>query len=277
MSAWISLRRFSLYGCVFVSSNNCSLVIDVDGKQCNTDVDCAQHGLTGQCQANVCVPPVADTNGSCASDADCSGATPRCLFTTHACVSSSIGEQFICLPPSAAETETVHYQFNVRLSGSDLTKVPDNLVVQACALADVVCNDPLAVFTDAAGDGVVKFDLPWGQPVYFKVTSIGRTVFSYTSDISTQENPKVRDIFVPTRAFSDTFSDAGLTSGADPDKGSTLIQLEDCSGRPAGGVHFKVSPESGDDFYLHNSLPDSDASLTSYDERLDLATAGLPI
>ena len=275
MSAWILLRRFMLSSCMLLGVG-CSALINVDGKQCVMDSDCMQKGLAGQCEDNVCVPSEvqeADVNASCTSDANCSGVTPRCLLTTHACVSSSIGEQFACLLPPPAETETVHYQFNVRLS-VELTKAPENLVVKACEPGDVICRAPLDVFMDTAGDGLVQFELPKGKPVFFEVTSSGITVLSYTSNISELDNPKVRDVFVPTMAVSDSFSDTGLTASVDPDKGTAIIQLEDCGEQPASGVHFKLNPESGDDFYLQHSLPSFNATVTSYDEAIDIAYGG---
>jgi len=270
----VPINRFVSFSTVLLSVS-CSMLLDVDDKQCQVDADCTRKGLAGLCEGNVCVDVIApedEADTSCTSDADCRGATPRCLLSTHVCVSVSLGQQFVCFLPPPATTETVHYQFRVRLF-VDHDKAPENLVTKACETADVACNAPIAVFTDTTGDGVVEFDLPKGRPVYFEVTSSGITVLSYRSNLPEVDNPKIRDIWVPVMADIDSLS-AALNLQLDPLKGVVTLEVEDCTDRPATGVHFKHNPESGHSYYLQNSLPFPNGTVTSYDEVSNVAYGG---
>jgi len=269
MSTWIALRRVVLSSSMLMAG--CSALLNVDDQQCVTDSDCTQQGLAGQCEDHVCILAEASSS-SCIGDADCGGSTPSCLLTTQTCVSTGLSQQFNCSLPAPATTDTVHYQFNVRLF-VDRAKAPENLVTKACEVGDIACSAPVAVFTDTTGDGAVEFDLPKGRPVYFEVTSSALTVLTYMPTPPEVDNPKLRDILVPTTPVIESLASANNLP-IDPTKGITLLEIEDCTGRPAGGVHFTQNPESGNGFYFRNALPFANEVVTAYDEVSGVAYGG---
>jgi hypothetical protein len=256
----------------------CSALIDVDGKQCQTDTDCTQKQLAATCQSNVCVPPEgtsedaasADTT-SCNGDADCSGDTPRCLRSTHVCVSEGLDQQFACEWPEPSQKSTVHYSFNVRLFVMR-DKAPANLVVHACELGDIACMSPVAQFVDNTGEGAVELDLPVGVPVYFETKSEGLTVLTYVSTVP-EVDLVARDVFVPTQEvlMAQTML---LNTKFEPETGLTLIEVADCTDHAAAGVHVTQNPESGVGFYLKDNLPYRNEVVTIYDSVYDRAYAG---
>jgi len=243
---WLSFGRLTLSSCAWLSVG-CSALLDVDDKQCVTDADCTEKGLSGRCEDSVCI--VTD---------------------------SDLDQQFVCSADTPAMTETVRYQFNVRLF-FDRTKAPEHIVAKACEIADATCSTPVAV-TEGSSDGVVQFDLLKGRAVYFEVTtSSGLPVLSYTSEANppSVDNPKVRDVLVPTAAVAESLAGA-LDYAFDPLKGIVLLEVEDCADQPAAGVHFTENPDGEDviSFYFQNKLPFVGQTVTSYDDVNDWAYGG---
>jgi len=211
-------------------------------------------------------------NTACNGDADCSGSTPRCFLATDTCVSSELAQQFNCQLPTPAEGASVHFSFNVR-SFVERAKVPANLVVKACEVGDLQCMAPLVTFTDTEGTGAVELDLPPGVPVYFEITSEGLTVLVYFSFIPETDIQLVRNILVPTYDVI-TGLMRELNIAFSPENGIALVELEDCTGHTAAGIHIRQNPDSGESFYFKNNLPFRNEVLTSYDGVYDHAYGG---
>jgi len=264
-------------------SPGCSALIDVDGHQCQTDTDCTQNNLGATCQSNVCVP-APDTsstaNGaastdtlSCTGDADCSGDAPRCLVATDVCVSDELAQQFSCpLPAPAEAAATVRFSFNVRLF-VERANAPANLVVKACEVGDLKCMAPMKMFTDTEKTGAVELDLPPGVPVYFEITSEGLPVLVYFSLIPETDVTLTRNILVPTQEVIAALT-ATLNIPFSIENGITLIELEDCTGRTAAGVHVTQNPPSGDSFYFKSDQPFRNEVVTTTDDVYDHAYGG---
>jgi len=272
MLAWISLRRVVLLSSLLVVG--CSALLDVDDHQCTTDSDCTQRGLAGRCEDHVCVAPseTAESTAACVVDADCSGSTPSCLLASQTCVSARLDQQFSCSLPTPATTDTVHYQFNAHLL-VDQAKAPENLVAKACELGDVGCSAPVDTFTDTAGDGAVQFDLPKGEPVYFELTSSNALTVLVYRPTPPEVDLQLRDVFVATTPVLESLASANNLP-IDPTKGTTILEIEDCTGQPASEVHFTQNPESGSSFYYRNALPFANEVVTAYDAATGVAYGG---
>ena len=265
-------------------SSGCTQLIDVEGLQCKADVDCTSRTLGDKCVHNVCVTtPSSDacSGASCAdastdmpgctADEQCtSAAAPRCMHGE--CVASTVAERFLCSPDEASEEapETVHYSFQVVEFIS--RKAPQNLVVTACRSNDVTCDDPSARFEDAAGTGLVEFDLPYGFMGYFEVKSDALPALSYLTKPLKADRVD-RDLQVASDATVQALASvAGIPY--EPSKGIAMVEAFNCDATPAGGVHFLESKGSATPFYLVNHLPNSEVNLSVYDMNNNVADGG---
>lgn len=254
----------------------CNAIIDVTGKQCNTDTDCVSQKLGDSCVAHLCVDKSAmdgdaSMPGMCSKDEECKDKTPRCL--NGECVSSDIGDRWICPPDDTSQysSNTVKYTFHVLEFVS--RKPPKNLTVKACAQNDVACSPGTAQFEDTEGTGDVVLELPAGFLGYFSVHSSDTLdALSYlTKPLREDTNDRDLQVVAP-----DTLRLLALTSGVefDASKGLALVEAFDCAKMPAGGVHFTESKGSATPFYIVDRTPSKDATVSSYDPDNNVADGG---
>src|SRR5262245_32631795 len=99
----------------------CSVLIDVDEKQCDRSADCVSAKLGDRCVDHVCVSDHASNEtdagadagelpeGMCATDKQCGDEkAPRCMRGT--CVTSELAERWMCETPQEQKSSgTVHY------------------------------------------------------------------------------------------------------------------------------------------------------------------------
>jgi len=280
--------RQGFLGLVFVAlglsaSGGCSVLIgDVEGAQCNEDVECTQRQLGDKCEHHVCVScstaactgescADAGSTASCKLDAECKTASaPRCMHGE--CVAASVAERFLCSMDQVGElSETVHYTFQVIEFVT--RKAPENLVVLACRGNDVKCNDPSARFEDKAGTGLVELDLPFGFLGFFEVKSNNTMpALSYLTRALTSDT-RDRDLQV---ASATTVGALAMIAGVDYDetKGIAMVEAFDCNRKPADGVHFGESKGASTSFYLLNHVPNAELTSSVYDEMNNVADGG---
>jgi hypothetical protein len=261
---------------------SCSVLVNIDDKQCNVDTDCTSANLGDVCSDHVCVVASgcegnscnpADGgpgDGSCTTDRQCGGDTPRCMHGS--CVSSAVADRWLCTAtaPNATNNPTVSYGFHVV---DFLSKQPPkNIVVNACRNSDVACAEPVGKFTDTTGMGHAQFNLPSGFLGYFEINSDATPALLYVTKpiVKDAENRDVPVLQPSTVQL--TASVAKLPF--DKTKGLALLEAIDCSGKPAGGVQFKHSADSADQFYLVDQVPSTDATMTEYDETENTADGG---
>lgn len=257
-------------------------MIEVDGHQCDSHAQCVEADLGDRCENHVCVAvargctgddcgtSASAATGACASDRHCRDrAAPRCL--RGACVSDEVAERWICDPePEPTESGPVDYSFDVVEFRSG--KPPGNLVASACRSNDADCSDPLATFEDEAGTGQVRFELPSGFLGFIEVESDAMPALSYSSKpIRTDSIGRVLQVSAPSTVELLATID-GTT--VEPDKGIALIEAFDCSGTPAGGVHFEESRGTAHPFYIVNHTPNSDITTSVYDPENNVADGG---
>jgi hypothetical protein len=251
----------------------CSALVNVGGKQCESNAQCVSAKLGDRCENNVCVASGdvdgGKTGGTCMNDAQCGGDTPRCM-NSH-CVSNEIADRWLCSTEPAAQSGTiVHYSFHAVEFVSRAAAM--NIVASACLTTDAGCTAPVATFKDTKATGLVALDLPYGFLGFIQVTSDALPALSYLTKPLTKDTVD-RDLPVLSQSTLELLSSIiGLSF--DPTKGVALVDAFDCSGSPAGGVEISESRGTSTRFYVVDSAPSLDAMVTVYDSVANVADAG---
>lgn len=213
----------------------CSLLIDVDGKQCTTNEQCEALGADfsgAECVENVCVVP--SGNGG-------SGGGPS--------------DMLVCEVKETSKEPRVKYSFApIYVVGSE----PDDdtpFKISACLPADLDCAKPVYGPIDVNAGEPKDFLVPPGFQGYFYVTNpntVDGLVF--------MGRPIVQDtvgwnVTIPTPQLVQGF---GLATGEmiNPELGLIISVARDCDSMPIQGVKFANSKE-GLQFYFVNSFPDT--------------------
>jgi hypothetical protein len=266
----------------------CSALIDVSGVQCSTNDECIARELGNRCVDNVCVtttPAACQGSGcnnvpdagdsavnTCTIDAQCTRKNaPRCMRGT--CVAEDVAQRWVCAPqdpPPDAASDTIHYSFRVLEFVS--RAAPKNLRALACRSNDVSCGSPVASFEDTHNTGLVELDIPRGFLGFFEVRSDALTAYSYVSK-PLREDIMDRDLQVSAQSTVDLLASVDGTE-FDMSKGILLAEAFDCSGTPAGGIHFSESKATSRPFYIVNHVPNSDATVSVYDAENNVADGG---
>ncbi len=208
----------------------CSLTVEADRAQCETDADCSKRGVqfgSSQCVDSLCVD---DPRWSCMGRAP--AATPSGPFR--------VGLQLTDLVSQAP------------LGG---------LRADLCRKVDVACADPVTSVTSDR-DGRVTFDsveAAFSGYVSLSAEGIVPTLYFF--------NPPVdSDLDVPALSLSTSQSRGALLGqlGADTALGDVLLNSFDCAGKPASGISYTLSPSGSGaiPFYLSSGLPTRNAATT---------------
>jgi hypothetical protein len=213
----------------------CSLLINVDGKQCTTNEQCETLGAEfagAECVSNVCV--VKSGSGG-------SGGGPS--------------DTIVCDPQETSKEPAVKYSFApIYVVGSE----PDEdtpFQISACLPADLDCAKPVFGPVDVNAGEPKDFFVPPGFQGYFYIknpNTVDGLVF--------MGHPIVQDtvgwnVTIPTPQLVQGF---GLATGEtiNPDLGLIISVARDCEAMPIQGVKFANSKE-GLQFYFVNSFPDT--------------------
>lgn len=188
-----------------------------------------------------------------------------------ACVSEAIAERWLCPAPEAPQaSDSIRYSFQVLEFVSRMP--PANIVVLACRTQDVNCANPIAQFEDESGEGFVELTLPSGFSGFFEVRSDALTALSYLTKPLTRDLQD-RDLQVSSMSTLELLATLDNTV-FEPAKGLALVEAFDCTGTPSGGVHFQESKGTSKPFYIVNHIPNSDATVSVYDEVNGVADGG---
>lgn len=256
----------------------CSALIDVSGRQCETDIQCREQQLGDVCVDHVCIAAEQVTNGQvaanantrCVKESDCSGETPRCM--RGQCVSSAVAEMFLCRAPEAPPVGggTVKYSFTAVEYVSRMA--PGNITARACRGNDVRCVDAIAALRISQEDGTIEFELPRGFMGFFEVHSDAMPALSYlTKPILVDTVDRPLQLSSP-----ETFMSLAMLDGAEVDesKGMALLEAFDCKGTPVAGVHFESSEGGVRPFYIVNHVPNHDVTVSALDAVNNVADGG---
>jgi hypothetical protein len=259
---------------------SCTLLMGLSDKQCSTSSECVDSQLGDVCVNNICE----FTNGckgtacyendggvpSCETDRECSGtSTPKCM--KKGCVTNEVFEQWTCPSTDTATSETVSYGF--RVVDFVTRDPPMSVVVKACRNTDPYCSQPVDTFTDTGMTGNAMLTLTANFYGFFEVTSAEHIPALLYVTKPVLKNTMNRDVPVLTPSMVKLLA---MLAGFpyDATKGLALLEMIDCSGKPAGGVQFKSSRTAPDQFYIIDQTPSKDAELTEYDMTDNTADGG---
>jgi len=246
---------------------SCSLLVDADKEQCQSDEECVSAGLGNTCVRNICQGSVA---AACSVFSDCSTDAPVCV--AEEC--NSVRDAFFCAAETPAEAATVKYSFSVR-QFIEREKAPADVFVKACRVSDTDCTQQSAVatFRDETGSGDVELEVVKGLPVYFEVQSSGATVRTFDTGNATVDRT-LEHVLVPTEAEVALLAALAGVSFDFEKSGLALIEAIDCSGQPASGLTFTESTNQGLPFVFINHQPSGTERVTQYDPQYGRAFAG---
>ena len=257
----------------------CSALIDVSGRQCETDSQCHDRQLGDKCVDNICITaPEQTANGvqesvrrgeRCVKDTDCSGDTPRCL--RNACVSRGVAELFLCHQEAPA-IDSTPLKYSFRVVEYVMRAPPKNITARACWGNDVKCVEAIQPIRISPDTGIVEFELPRGFLGFFEVHSDAMPALSYLTK-PIQVDTVDRDLQLSS---PETFMTLAMLDNAEVDasKGVALLEAFDCTGTPVGGVHFETSVPGVRPFYIVNNVPNSQVSVSSLDPVHNVADGG---
>jgi len=278
----------AIWFCV-CSLSGCSLLINVDHDQCREQSDCAKLGLLGSCVQGVCAlasPQTCDGGAACSSSSDAQdGATQcaadhPCALSTDACfkaqcAAASDVQSFICSAPPVTGASAANSVVPVTMHVQEIVSQapPRGLVATACRTSDLTCADPVATWIDNRTSGDVVLQLPSGFDGFLQIVSEDTLAGLYflTQPLSAALRVDTVELIAPT-TLTTLFGVTG--SAPDATKGLVVLQLFDCGGNPAAGVHFEESKTDGTPFYFVNSLPNTDSQLTVRDDASNQAWGG---
>lgn len=206
---------------------------------CMQDAECARLVA---CEL-ACAPLDDDCLGLCELAHPSGVALERALgdCTAAKCAASCIAPQWTCLEnpvaPGPPPPITVTFSFSDYNSGKGI----EGLSIVGCAFKDHACTAPMvpAVTTDARG--YARLSLPNGFGGYIQVSGIAY------GDILVFLPTSTRDMAIAWPLPTQIAADAAIRMIAPPDAqdGALIAIAHDCSGSPAGGVHFTLSPSAG--------------------------------
>jgi hypothetical protein len=237
----------------------CQLLISVDTPQCDTDRDCVS--LFG-------------SNYLCGSDGVCIAKNVYGKKTADAAVKTAktkddsrwecIGEDKESV--GAEDGKTVKVSFSVLEFTTKTT--PNGLVGKACLLDDLKCESPVVKEVVPDSDDMLTFVLPHGFDGYFELNasnimpSVMYRNYPYTDD----------DSFAGATLISPTIAEMMVSSGkaeSDDPNGIVILEVYDCQGDPADGIHFeKMDGHDDHAFYYNGALPDSNMESTTVNTEL---------
>ena len=248
------ITRLFLPSCLAGLLASCSVLIDVDGKQCTKNQDCAALGpaFSGSvCEQSLCIKPTDTSGGEAGGPAD----------------------PLVCEPTELSTEPTVKYSFApVFAPGAEPTE-PKPFSIKACGQLDLTCEHPVFGPLDVNAGEPQDFLVKPGFAGYFEIKNpdtidgllfLGRPVNQDTVGWNvTMPTPAV----IAGLAFA-TGEDVSL------DLGFILSVARDCSGALLEHVAFNSS-KGGLGYYFVMNLPDT--SLTETGPQGAAGYANVPI
>jgi hypothetical protein len=249
----MATRSFIVLGIVATTAS-CSVLIDVDDKQCELAQDCAARGfLNAECRENLCVP-IDDAMGGAGGDAGQSDEGGAGAMTSN---------PLMCEAKTATPDTTVKFTFAPLFASPP--ENPKPFIVKACQQFDLDCKNPLFGPIDVEAGVPMDFEVPVGAAGtgfigYFDITNEATLHGLYFMG---------RAITVDTMGWAVRMPDAETVQNlgffaqqdVDPNLGIVLSVTRDCEQLPLQGGTFSSSA-GGDVFYIVNDLPNVNTTVT---------------
>ena len=243
--------------CLTALAAGCSVLIDVDGKQCETNADCASLAASSgglECRQNLCLAVEAGQG-----DGGAAGATSS--------------DPLVCETRETSTEPTVKYSFAPIFAQAP--SEPKPFSIKACLQLDLACEAPVFGPLDVNAGEPQDFEVPPGFTGYFEITNpdtLGGLLF--------MGRPVVQDtvgwnVTMPT---PEVVAQLALATGkdVDPELGLILSVARDCDALALAGVTFTSTEESTSlGYYFVNSLPNT--ALTKTGTQGAVGYANVPI
>jgi hypothetical protein len=223
----------------------CSVLIDVDGKQCEADADCVTRGFQGAvCSSNLCIAMAApDPGGGGQSGAGGAG--------------SGSDDPLVCnIEPSPEAT----VKFNFAPVFAVPPEVPKPFSIKACLSLDPDCESPVFGPIDVNAGEPQDFIVPKLFNGYFEISNPDTRTGLYFMGRAVAKDTIAWNVTVPN---DQTIAALGLAAGepVDLEKGVMIAVARDCNLLPLEGATFENS-EGGLRFYFYQTTPDPKATKT---------------
>jgi len=233
---WRALSTFKRCGAIvlvlpLVEVSGCSVLIDANRVQCNTDADCRPPG-SSTAQAS-CVSSVCEAN-------------PK-----WACLKDPAPK------PGGAGPFKVTMHFADLINKGPISGVKADL----CRKVDVSCGDPATTVTSDATGSISLDSVEAGFSGYVSLQSsaIVPTLYFFNPSIDRNQD-------IPSLSLSNSTARAGLLAqlGADTTRADVLLNASDCQGKPASGIGYELAPpvSGAIAYYLSSGLPTHNSTAT---------------
>lgn len=238
------VQRFFFPVSFAVLAAACSVLIDVDAKQCTMDSDCT--ALRGAPEGAVCRQSVCVTPDS--SDAGAAG------------MNGGSSDPLVCKARETSKEPTVKYSFAPIFAPGGEPMEPQPFSIKACEQLDLTCSSPVFGPIDVKVGEPQDFIVPTGFNGYFEITNpdtlgglmyLGRPVI---------EDTVGWNITMPT---PNLVAQLSLVTGEDvkPELGLILTVARNCAGEALSGVTVH-NTKGGLGYYFVNFLPDTNLTKT---------------
>lgn len=221
----------------------CSVLIDVDSKQCEVDADCVTRGFQDAvCSSNLCVAKaVPDPPGEGGAGGESSGTD----------------DPLVCeIEPSSEAT--------VKFSFAPIFAIPPEqpqpFSIKACLSLDPDCQSPVFGPIDVNAGEAQDFIVPKSFNGYFEISNPDTRTGLYFMGRPLSTDTVGWNVTIPN---DQTIAALGLAAGepVDLDKGVMIAVARDCNLLPLEGAVFENS-EGGLRFYFYQTTPDAKATKT---------------
>ena len=229
------VRRLLLPLSIAALLASCSVLIDVDGKQCERDADCAALSSDSVCQKNLCVQSTIGSAGATGA-----GGSPE-------------ADPLVCQARETSKQPKVKYSFAPIFANPP--PEPKPFTIKACGQLDLECDNPV--------DG--PHEVTTGEPHDFEVTPGFAGYFEiHNPDTIDALLFMGRPVVEDTVGWNVTVPNQGLVvqlavatgEDVDPELGVVLAVARDCEARALEGVTMSNS-EGGLGFYIIGNLPNT--------------------
>jgi hypothetical protein len=224
---------------------SCSVLIDVEGKQCASNDDCVALGAAfagSVCERNICIKPTDTAGGEAGGGSD----TPP--------------DPLMCTARELSSEPLVKYTFAPVYAPGAEPKEPKPFVIKACGQLDLSCDNPVSGPFEVNAGEPQDFLVKPGFAGYFEITNpdtidgllfLGRPVVQDTLGWGvTMPTPQV-------------VAGLALATGEEvkPELGLILSVARDCDGALLDHVTFSNS-KGGLGYYFVMNLPNTELTET---------------
>jgi hypothetical protein len=229
---------------IAVTAAGCSVLIDVDGKQCEADADCVTRGFeSAVCSSNICVSkPAPDPGGG---EGGAGG-------------QNTVGDDPLVCNIEPSSEATVKFSFAPVFAVPP--EQPEPFSIKACLSLDPDCKSPVFGPLLVNAGEPQDFIVPKLFNGYFEISNPATRTGLFFMGRPVSVDTVGWNVTIPDDA---TITALGFAAGEsiDLEKGVMIAVARDCALLPLEGAMFENS-EGGLRFYFYQTTPDPKATMT---------------